>query len=81
MARIKHPDTFRCDICGTEVDQYAVFHAELPVMFTTNQNDGKPHDPYVDVAHVDLCPDCLDRCVTVEASGMMGVNKYRWRAE
>lgn len=77
--RIKHPDTFRCDLCGTEMGHNEVFQAKLPVIFTTEQNEGRPSKPYVQMEQLDLCRECLDRYIAVAASGAMGVNDYRWR--
>lgn len=79
MARIKHPDTFRCDLCGVETQEGVNFHGKIPVRFVSEQNEGRPTAPYVQMTELDLCPDCLDRYVTVEASGACGVNDYWWR--
>lgn len=79
MAKIKHPDTFACDMCGVETDEGANFHARLPVRFVSEQNEGRPCAPYFEITELDLCPDCLDRCVAIEASGACGVNDYWWR--
>lgn len=79
MARIKHPDTFACDMCGVETEEGANFHARLPVRFVSEQNEGRPCAPYFEMIELDLCPGCLDRCVSIEASGACGVNDYWWR--
>lgn len=79
--RIKHPDTFTCDICGVEMEQNVAHHRSLPVLFLTEQNEGRPVKPYIQMQEIDLCADCLDRCTVIEANGCMGVNEYRWRED
>lgn len=80
MARVKHPDTFKCDLCGTEHEEKDIAHVKMPVLFTTEQNEGKPVKPYVsEDCTLDLCASCLDRALTIEATGCMGFNRYEWR--
>lgn len=81
MARIVHPDTYTCDMCGIEMEQNVVHHRSLPVLFLTEQNEGRPVKPYITTQEIDLCPDCLDRCTVIEADGAMWVNDYRWRED
>ena len=40
MATIKHPDTFKCDVCGREIER--AHSITLPVRWTTEQNEGRP---------------------------------------
>lgn len=79
MARITHPDTFRCDLCGTECEENEINHVKMPVLFTTEQNEGRLVTPYLTTCDIDLCITCLDRALTIEASGSMGFNRYEWR--
>ena len=77
--RIKHPDTFKCDLCGAELEEDAVKHTSLLVRFTTEQNEGRSCEPYYQTIGLDLCPECLDKAITINASGCMGHNSYSWR--
>lgn len=69
-----------CDLCGTEHKEKDITHVKMPVLFTTEQNEGKPVKPYLSTDYtLDLCASCLDRALTIEASGSMGLNRYEWR--
>lgn len=76
MATIKHTDTFRCDVCGLEVEQ--AHSTTLPVRWTTEQNEGRPCPSYVKEETIDLCDGCFERVVVIEAAGCMGRNRYRF---
>lgn len=61
MATIKHPDTFKCDVCGREIER--AHSITLPVRWTTEQNEGRPCTPYVKEETIDLCDECFERAV------------------
>lgn len=72
--RVEHPDTFRCDICGREVE-----HAEsvtVPVLWKTEQNEGRPCEPYIACERLDLCEECLHSVLAIEAIGCIGNNTF-----
>ena len=79
MATIKHPDTFKCDVCGREIER--AHSITLPVRWTTEQNEGRPCTPYVKEETIDLCDECFERAVVIEAAGCMGRNSYRLASE
>mgnify|MGYP006988883895 CR=1 FL=1 len=72
-----------CDICGEEIKEFKKNDHTLigfTVRFLTEQNEGTPTKPYYDGGHnLMLCSDCMERAVTVEATGAMGHNHYRFR--
>ena len=76
MATIKHPDTFRCDVCGREVER--ANSVTLPVRWTTEQDEGRPCDHYIQEETLDLCDVCLESAIVMEAAGCMGRNSYRF---
>lgn len=77
MSVIKHPDTYVCDICGAEfAEQRSV---NVPVVWTTEQTEGRRCKPYYKVECLDLCEDCADRVYVVEARGAQGRNLYVFR--
>lgn len=79
MATIKHPDTFKCDVCGREIER--ANSITLPARWTTEQNEGRPCTPYVKEETIDLCDECFERAVVIEAAGCMGRNSYRLASE
>lgn len=79
MATIKHPDTFKCDVCGREIER--AHSITLPVRWTTEQNEGRLCTPYVKEETIDLCDECFERAVVIEAAGCMGRNSYRLASE
>lgn len=44
MATVRHPDTYTCDICGAEFDEKR--QISVPVLWLTEQNEGRPVKPY-----------------------------------
>ena len=73
--RVEHPDTYKCDVCGKEVE-HAV-HVTAPVLWKTEQNEGRPCKPYVACERLDLCEECLHSVLAIEASGCMGHNEFK----
>lgn len=64
-----------CDICGKK----ASHEVNTPVMFTTEQNEGYPCEPYLSYEKLDLCKKCMDQIVIVRARGAQGHNKYSFK--
>lgn len=77
MSVIKHPDTYVCDICGAEFAERRPVN--VPVVWTTEQTEGRFCEPYYGVECLDLCEDCADRIHVVEAAGAQGLNRYVFR--
>ncbi len=77
MTTIKHRDTYCCDICGREFDVRR--EVNVLVMWLTEQDSGERVEPYVGQELMDVCDECIDRVVAVEAEGAQGVNSYRFR--
>ena len=44
--------TYICDICGKTIEKPV--HVNYPVIFHTDQNEGKPTDPYISQEMLDL---------------------------
>lgn len=66
--------SYYCDICGKEIKKPHTL--VLPIQFTTEQNEGKPVDKYIEDRKVDLCNECFERAVPVYARGAQGHNTY-----
>lgn len=66
-----------CDVCNLKTSNEAV---NIQVIFTTEQNEGKPCAPYLQSEKLDLCNNCLNKVLHdgyyIFAEGAMGSNKY-----
>ena len=77
MSVIKHPDTYVCDICGAELTERRLVN--VPVVWTTEHEEGRSCEPYYGTELLDLCEECTDRIHVVEAAGAQGFNRYVFR--
>ena len=77
MSVINHPDTYVCDICGAELNERLLVN--VPVVWTTDHEEGRSCEPYYGVECLDLCDECADRVHVVEAAGAQGFNRYVFR--
>lgn len=77
MTTVRHRDTYVCDICGAGFSEQR--SVDVPVLWVTEQDEGRSCDPYYGVETLDLCEACADRVHVVEARGAMGCNTYRFR--
>lgn len=64
-----------CDLCGAQGED--VVSIKYPVVFLTEQNEGRPCKSYVNISDIDVCPDCKKRILRVNATGCMGFNEYK----
>lgn len=68
---------YYCDVCGNKTENK---ESETPVIFTTEQNEGKSCHPYLSKEDLVLCDNCKKKMLTkgmfIFAEGAMGSNKY-----
>ena len=62
-----------CDICENEMPVTTV---PYPVIFTTEQTEGRPCKPYISVRNIDMCEECKTAALMITAVGAQGVNTY-----
>lgn len=71
-----------CDICRSED---AKFIGDTSVVFTTNQDDGKSTNPYIELVELDMCSECekymIDHREMPLASGAMGYNTFEFKSQ
>ena len=48
-------EEIKCDVCNRPMNDKTT---ELTIVFTTEQNEGRPCTPYLTNGKVDLCDDC-----------------------
>ena len=68
-----------CDICGKEK---TIDTKQIQVIFTTNQTDGYPVDPYFSTEKIDICADCQALRLKgnhIYGSGAQGYNRYEFK--
>ncbi len=71
--------THKCDLCGGGNPN---LKQRIPVVFTTEQTEGRPCKPHLTTETLDVCNACMDRIVEsypLTASGAQGCNTYKWR--
>ena len=66
-------EVIKCDLCGSEADCISV---NYPVVFTSDQTEGRPCKPYVSQQKIDVCHKCKGKILRVTGYGAMGFNKY-----
>lgn len=69
MGRVKHPDTFTCDICGRDLDKQESEHVWPVLMFcdevANEYGTHKADSTEFNWAELFLCRECLSSIVTV----------------
>lgn len=56
----------KCDLCGKEEN---VRHLKYPVLFTTDQTEGRGCTPYISHKELDLCDECIDKVIKITGWG------------
>lgn len=76
--------TVACDVCGRPFwfnedgdRRDRPMPVRTAVWFETEQNEGRPVEPYLDTVEIDICPECAERGIRLRACGAMGLNEYR----
>lgn len=68
---------YYCDICGNQTNN---LEKEVPIIFLTEQNEGRPTNPYFDKNKIVLCDLCKKKVFfegkQIFANGAMGCNEY-----
>ena len=70
-----------CDICKKENKIFGI-DQKIPVVFTTEQNEGRSTEPYLDRVTIDICEMCYSKIIGGNmpfASGAMGHNDYHFK--
>lgn len=68
-------EKFYCDICGAECEN--IKHITYPVVFLTEQTEGRNCKPYISHTNIDVCGNCCEQILKVSATGAQGFNKYK----
>lgn len=66
--------TIICDCCKLEKPTQKV---KYPVLFLTEQTEGRSVKPYISYKDLDMCKDCMQVNITISGTGAMGYNEYK----
>lgn len=67
-------EKYYCDICGAECED--VKQINYPVIFHTDQTEGRCCKPYISYTRIDVCDKCCEKILKLSAVGAQGYNKY-----
>ena len=65
-----------CDICGSILNEDSKISAFYPVVFTTYE-DGSHCSPRIENKRIDLCKNCGEKAIQIEAYVMDGSTTYK----
>ena len=72
-----------CDICkNAQNDSIIQEDKTIPIIFTTEQTEGRGCDPYLSSFTLDICDTCMDIILKGNipfGSGAQGHNRYSFR--
>ena len=86
----RHQTIKECDMCKKEITftedskldiEEKIKRVRLPVLFLTEQTEGRSTTPYVTHETIDMCEDCLGRAITIHAIGAQGYNQYWFKGD
>ena len=63
-----------CDVCKKEVEK--VTEVNYPVIFHTDQTEGRSCIPYISKEKLDLCDECAEKLLILHGWGAQGINQY-----
>lgn len=69
-------ETINCDTCGAVIVPPCT-PIRYPVIFVTEQTEGRPVKPYISYQDLDLCNECRNIVLRIEANGAQGMNQYK----
>lgn len=67
-----------CDICKNEI-QTTPKSFKYPVIFHTEQTEGRCVKPYISMESLDVCEDCSNKILKLDGWGAQGLNEYKIR--
>ena len=69
-----------CDICPTEIKEKQ--QESIPVVFTTEQTEGRSCKPYLTIKSLHICDACKQKIINetpLIGSGAQGCNEFKWQ--
>lgn len=60
-------EKYYCDICKEEVEkQHLIFNVRLPMVCSTEQEEGRSVNTRIIFENIDICKNCLEKVTVVE---------------
>ena len=75
--------TYKCDLCEFTAAK-GITPKTVPVLFLTDQTEGRSVKPYLLSLTIETCDQCFSRIKDAQpltGSGAMGHNTYTWREQ
>lgn len=72
----KTVEMFFCDVCGRQTE---VHNVNYPVIFHTEEMEGRTVDPHIIHQKIDMCRECLSKTLMLDGYGSNGLNRYSFR--
>lgn len=74
-------EVFKCDVCKNELKNYTSgLKKNVPVIFLTDDTEGKSCEPYLVFEKLDICDECYTKMLKyssiLNATGAQGHNDY-----
>ena len=66
--------TIICDCCKLEKPTQKI---KYPVLFLTEQTEGRSVSPYISYENIDLCQECIQNSICIRGVGAQGYNEYQ----
>lgn len=71
-----------CDICKATISTPKKERDKIPVVFLTEQTEGRYTTPHITFETMDICDTCKQKLIAdmpLVAEGAQGYNRYSWR--
>lgn len=65
-----------CDVCKKEVRQAEIHDIKYPVIFHTEQTEGRSVEPYISHEQIEVCKECISKICLLQGQGAQGHNDY-----
>jgi len=73
-----------CDICAASGREGMFTEINIPLVFYTEQTEGKGVAPYISNKKMEICQQCEHKLIDtlpIIAYGAQGYNEYKWRGQ
>lgn len=74
-------DQYFCDICGNMTKEDGLHRIKYPVIFHTDQTEGRASRPYISLKDIELCHHCFGKALKIHGVGAQGHNTYSFEEE
>ena len=69
-------EQYFCDLCGKQAEVEVL---NYPVIFHTEQTEGRSTEPYIRNERIEACQECIKKVLVLHGYGAQGLNRYEIR--